>query len=86
MIERDAERQWLPLRSKSVYVMCTKQDLRDDSLRTLRKYLFGQGYANEIPAFEAGELDLAEVEKQLILGSSGTLIYYGAAPDAWVKV
>src|SRR6266404_2217756 len=86
MIAHDAQVLVKPVKARSIYVMGTKHDLSEQALRTFRAHLFERGYANDTPAFEAGYLDLAEVEKQLILGSSGTVIYYGSAPDAWVLV
>ncbi len=72
------------VKSKAVYLLCNKQDLKCEALDKIKGYLRSRGHPVELPPFDGDPDELREVEDGLIEDTDAALIYYGTAKDAWV--
>jgi serine/threonine protein kinase len=67
-----------------LYLIC---DLKDESaIEALEDYLFAQGLEVMLPAFDGNDADAAALHQDNLLTCNGVLVYYGAAPKAWVDI
>ena len=67
-----------------LYLVC---DARDESaVEALEDYLFDQGLEVSLPAFDGDDADAAELHQENLLRCDAVLVYYGAAPKAWVEI
>ena len=49
-------------------------------------YLFAQGLEVSLPAFDGDDADAAALHQDNLLTCDAVLVYYGAAPKAWVDI
>ena len=49
-------------------------------------YLFDQGLEVCLPAFDGGDADAAALHQENLMSCDAVLVYYGAAPKAWVDI
>jgi hypothetical protein len=52
----------------------------------LEDYLFAQGLEVMLPAFDGADADAAALHQDNLLTCNAVLVYYGAAPKAWVDI
>ncbi|MDA0350095.1 MAG: hypothetical protein O3C20_22150 [Verrucomicrobia bacterium] len=70
--------------SKLIYIICEKRD--EEAVQALEDYLFKEGFEVCLPAFEGDEADVRTMHQENLINCSGALVYYGAAPRAWVDI
>ena len=54
--------------------------------KPLEDYLFAQGLEVMLPAFDGDDADAAALHQDNLLTCDAVLVYYGAAPKAWVDI
>ncbi len=70
--------------ARKLYLIC---DLKDEpAVEPLEDYLFDQGLEVMLPAFDGNDADAAALHQDNLLTCDGVLVYYGAAPKAWVDI
>jgi hypothetical protein len=67
-----------------LYLICDPKD--EASLEALEDYLFNQGLEVCLPAFDGNDADGAALHQDNLLTCDAVLVYYGAAPKAWVDI
>lgn len=67
-----------------LYLICDPQD--EANLESLEDYLFDQGLEVCLPAFDGDDADAAALHQDNLLTCDAVLVYYGAAPKAWVEI
>ena len=67
-----------------LYVICDPKD--EANLESLEDYLFDQGLEVCLPAFDGDDADAAALHRENLLTCDAVLVYYGAAPKAWVDI
>ena len=67
-----------------LYLICDPKD--EASLEALEDYLFDQGLEVSMPAFDGEDADAAALHQDNLLTCDAVLVYYGAAPKAWVDI
>lgn len=67
-----------------LYLIC---DPKDEALiEELEDFLFNQGLEVMLPAFDGSDADAAALHQENLLTCNAVLVYYGAAPKAWVDI
>ncbi len=67
-----------------LYLICDPKD--EATVEALEDYLFAQGLEVMLPAFDGEDADVAALHQDNLLTCNAVLIYYGAAPKAWVDI
>jgi serine/threonine protein kinase len=67
-----------------LYLICDPKD--EAAIEALEDYLFAQGLEVMLPAFDGNDADAAALHQDNLLTCNGVLVYYGAAPKAWVDI
>ena len=67
-----------------LYLICDPKD--EPAVEPLEDYLFGQGLEVMLPAFDGDDADAAALHQDNLLTCNAVLVYYGAAPKAWVDI
>jgi hypothetical protein len=67
-----------------VYLICDPKD--EAAVEGLEDYLFAQGLEVMLPAFDGDDADAAALHQDNLLTCNAVLVYYGAAPKAWVDI
>ena len=67
-----------------LYLICDPKD--EASVEALEDYLFDQGLEVSLPAFDGDDADAAALHQENLLTCDAVLVYYGAAPKAWVDI
>lgn len=67
-----------------LYLICDPKD--ESAIEPLEDYLFAQGLEVMLPAFDGDDADAAALHQDNLLACNGVMIYYGAAPKAWVDI
>lgn len=74
----------LPGSAPKLYLICDRKD--EPAVEPLEDYLFAQGLEVMLPAFDGDDADAAALHQDNLLTCHGVLVYYGAAPKAWVDI
>jgi len=83
--EADANKEIKPVNdSKLIYLICEQRD--EEAVEALEDYLFKEGLEVCLPAFDGDEADVKALHQENLINCSGALVYYGAAPRAWVDI
>ena len=83
--EADANKKIKPVNdSKLIYLICEQRD--EQAVEALEDYLFKEGLEVCLPAFDGDEADVKALHQENLINCSGALVYYGAAPRAWVDI
>jgi serine/threonine protein kinase len=67
-----------------VYLICESSD--EPAVEALEDYLFDHGLEVCLPAFDGSDSDAAALHQENLLTCDAVLVYYGAAPKAWVEI
>jgi serine/threonine protein kinase len=67
-----------------LYLICDPKD--ETSVEALEDYLFDGGLEVSLPAFDGDDADAAALHQQNLISCDAVLVYYGAAPKAWVDI
>ena len=67
-----------------LYLICDPKD--ESAIEALEDYLFAQGLEVMLPAFDGDDADAAALHQENLLTCNAVLVYYGAAPKAWVDI
>ncbi len=67
-----------------LYLICDPKD--ESAVEALEDYLFAQGLEVMLPAFDGDDADAAALHQDNLLTCNAVLVYYGAAPRAWVDI
>lgn len=67
-----------------LYLICDPKD--EPAVEALEDYLFAQGLEVMLPAFDGDDADAAALHQDNLLTCNAVLVYYGAAPKAWVDI
>jgi protein kinase-like protein/uncharacterized protein DUF4062 len=67
-----------------LYLICDQKDEAD--VEALEDYLFDQGMEVSLPAFDGDDEAAAALHQENLLTCDAVMIYYGAAPKAWVDI
>lgn len=67
-----------------LYLICDPKD--ESAIEGLEDYLFEQGLEVMLPAFDGDDADAAALHQDNLLTCDAVLVYYGAAPKAWVDI
>jgi serine/threonine protein kinase len=67
-----------------LYLICDPKD--ESAVEELEDYLFAQGLEVMLPAFDGDDADAAALHQDNLLTCNAVLVYYGAAPRAWVDI
>jgi hypothetical protein len=67
-----------------LYLICDPKD--EAAVEALEDYLFAQGLEVMLPAFDGADADAAALHQDNLLTCDAVLVYYGAAPKAWVDI
>jgi serine/threonine protein kinase len=67
-----------------LYLICDPKD--ESAVETLEDYLFAQGLEVMLPAFDGDDADAAALHLDNLLTCNAVLVYYGAAPKAWIDI
>ena len=67
-----------------LYLICDPKD--EPAVEALEDYLFAQGLEVMLPAFDGNDADAAALHEDNLLTCNAVLVYYGAAPKAWVDI
>jgi serine/threonine protein kinase len=67
-----------------LYLICDAKD--EAAVEALEDYLFAQGLEVMLPAFDGDDADAAALHQDNLLTCHAVLVYYGAAPKAWVDI
>ncbi|MCH1499081.1 MAG: hypothetical protein L7U83_08430 [Akkermansiaceae bacterium] len=83
--EADTNKEVKPVNdSKLIYLICEQRD--EEAVEALEDYLFKEGLEVCLPAFDGDEADVKALHQENLINCSGALVYYGAAPRAWVDI
>jgi hypothetical protein len=83
--EADTNKEIKPVNdSKLIYLICEQRD--EEAVEALEDYLFKEGLEVCLPAFDGDEADVKALHQENLINCSGALVYYGAAPRAWVDI
>jgi len=67
-----------------LYLICDAKD--EPQVEALEDYLFDQGLEVSLPAFDGADADAAALHQENLRVCDAVLIYYAAAPKAWVDI
>ncbi len=67
-----------------LYLICDAKD--EEQVEALEDYLFDQGLEVSLPAFDGADADAAALHQENLRVCDAVLIYYAAAPKAWVDI
>ncbi len=67
-----------------LYLICDPKD--ESAVEALEDHLFAQGLEVMLPAFDGNDADAAALHQDNLLTCNAVLVYYGAAPRAWVDI
>ena len=67
-----------------VYLICEARD--EESIEPLEDYLFALGLEVCLPAFDGADADAEALHRENLLTCEAVMIYFGAAPRAWVDI
>jgi hypothetical protein len=67
-----------------LYLICDQKD--EANVEALEDYLFDQGMEVCLPAFDGDDEAAAALHQENLLTCDAVMIYYGAAPKAWVDI
>jgi serine/threonine protein kinase len=67
-----------------LYLICDPKD--EPLVEALEDYLFDQGLEVSLPAFDGADTDAAALHQENLRTCDAVLVYYGAAPKAWVDI
>jgi hypothetical protein len=67
-----------------LYLLCDAGD--ETNVEPLEDYLFNQGLEVCLPAFDGDDAAAAALHHENLLTCDAVLVYYGAAPRAWVEI
>jgi len=67
-----------------LYLICDQKD--EANVEALEDYLFDQGMEVCLPAFDGDDESAAALHQENLLTCDAVMIYYGAAPKAWVDI
>jgi serine/threonine protein kinase len=67
-----------------LYLICDPKD--EPQVEALEDYLFDQGLEVSLPAFDGADADAAALHQENLRTCDAVLVYYGAAPKAWVDI
>jgi serine/threonine protein kinase len=73
-----------PSGAPKLYLICDPKD--EAAVEALEDYLFAQGLEVMLPAFDGADADAAALHQDNLLTCNAVLVYYGAAPKAWVDI
>ena len=73
-----------PGAAPKLYLICDPKD--EPAVEALEDYLFAQGLEVMLPAFDGDDADAAALHQDNLLTCNAVLVYYGAAPKAWVDI
>jgi hypothetical protein len=73
-----------PGTAPKLYLICDPKD--EGAVETLEDFLFQQGLEVMLPAFDGNDADAAALHQDNLLTCHAVLVYYGAAPKAWVDI
>ena len=73
-----------PNGAPKLYLICDRKD--EPAVEPLEDYLFAQGLEVMLPAFDGDDADAAALHQDNLLTCNAVLVYYGAAPKAWVDI
>jgi serine/threonine protein kinase len=73
-----------PSGAPKLYLICDPKD--EAAVEALEDYLFSQGLEVMLPAFDGDDADAAALHQDNLLTCNAVLVYYGAAPKAWVDI
>jgi hypothetical protein len=73
-----------PSGAPKLYLICDPKD--ETAVEPLEDYLFAQGLEVMLPAFDGDDADAAALHQGNLLTCNAVLVYYGAAPKAWVDI
>lgn len=83
--EDDANKEVKPVTdSKLIYLICEQRD--EETVEALEDYLFKEDLEVCLPAFDGDEADVKALHQENLINCAGALVYYGAAPKAWVDI
>jgi hypothetical protein len=67
-----------------VYLICDAKD--EPAVEALEDFLFEEGLEVCLPAFDGSDADAEALHRDNLLTCDAALVYYGAAPKAWVDI
>lgn len=67
-----------------VYLICEARD--EEAVEPLEDYLFAQGLEVSLPAFDGTDADAEALHRENLMSCDAAIVYYGAAPKAWVDI
>lgn len=70
---------------KAVYLVSNEDDLTRLQLRVMRKCILDRGVRVEQPVYEGDVEELRNAERQALMQTNATVIFYGLARDTWVR-
>ncbi|MGA2256355.1 MAG: serine/threonine-protein kinase, partial [Thermoguttaceae bacterium] len=70
--------------TRKVYLICDSRD--ESAVEALEDYLFERGLEVCLPAFDGSDADAESLHRENLLTCDAVLVYYGAAPKAWVDI
>jgi serine/threonine protein kinase len=73
-----------PSGAPKLYLICDPKD--EAAVEALEDYLFAHGLEVMLPAFDGDDADAAALHQDNLLTCNAVLVYYGAAPKAWVEI
>jgi len=73
-----------PSGAPKLYLICDPKD--EAAVEALEDCLFSQGLEVLLPAFDGDDADAAALHQDNLLTCHAVLVYYGAAPKAWVDI
>lgn len=68
-----------------IYILCDPLDLASESLRTVRKYLFNQGFECKLPVATDDEHEAPTRHSENLQECDAFLIYYGLGSAKWFE-
>ena len=69
--------------SKLVYLICDERDRK--ATIPLRKFLKGQGFDSNIPAFDGDAATVRQSNQDLLTTADAAIVFYGIGDDAWKR-
>jgi serine/threonine protein kinase len=73
-----------PAGTPKLYLICDPKD--EPAIEPLEDYLFAQGLEVMLPAFDGDDAVAAALHQDNLLTCDAVIVYYGAAPKAWVDI
>jgi serine/threonine protein kinase len=73
-----------PTGAPKLYLICDSKD--ETAVEALEDYLFARGLEIMLPAFDGDDEVAAALHQSNLLTCDAVLVYYGAAPKAWVDI